>query len=211
MSTINNGMKLNFDFALTTHCQAKCRSCARTNPETGEKADWLELRHMDLGVFRKTLENSSIEIEQIQFCGEFGDPMMHPEVEQFVDTALEYSKFVNINTNGGLRGEEWYAMMATKYPRRLSIKWGIDGTDAETNSKYREGVNWDRAMRNMRSWFSSGGQGSWHFLIFEWNWHQVTEAKKLAQDIGCQIQFKVNNRLWGRISPENLVKLKDLL
>ena len=46
-------MKYRFDFALTTYCQAKCRSCARTNEVTGDKEDWLELKHMDLGIFQK--------------------------------------------------------------------------------------------------------------------------------------------------------------
>ena len=137
--------------------------------------------------------------------------MMHPQVENFVDSALEHASRVQINTNGGLRNPQWYHDMAIKYPGRLGIKWGIDGTDAVTNSKYREGVNWDRAIDNMSSWFSAGGDGKWHFIIFEWNWFQVPSAKLLAQDIGCEIEFKVNNRSWGKISLENLIKVKDLI
>ena len=48
-------MKHSFDFALTTYCQAKCRSCARTNEETGEKNEWVKLKHMDLEVFKRRL------------------------------------------------------------------------------------------------------------------------------------------------------------
>lgn len=204
-------MKQSFDFALTTYCQAKCRSCARTNPDTGEKADWLELRHMDLNVFRTTLEATKMDIHGVQFCGEFGDPMMHPDIEKFIDVGLEYAENVQINTNGGLRSADWYQRMAKKHPRTLYIKWGIDGTDAETNSKYREGVDWNRAMSNMRSWFGAGGQGSWHFLVFDWNWHQIPTVRQIADELGCQLNIKVNNRSWGKITPENLVKARELL
>lgn len=166
---------------------------------------------MDLNVFRTTLEAAKMDIHSIQFCGEFGDPMMHPDVEQFVEAALRHSEKVQINTNGGLRSPDWYQRMAEKYPQVLSIKWGIDGTDADTNSKYREGVDWHRAMANMRSWFSAGGAGSWHFIVFDWNWHQIPEAQSIAADIGCKLDIKVNGRSWGKITPDNLVKARAFI
>ena len=45
-------MKHSIDFALTTYCQARCRSCARTNHDTGEKIDWLKLEHMDINLYK---------------------------------------------------------------------------------------------------------------------------------------------------------------
>jgi len=38
------------EFALTTYCQAKCRSCARTNQDTGEtyKLNFIELSIYDV-------------------------------------------------------------------------------------------------------------------------------------------------------------------
>lgn len=204
-------MKYRFDFALTTYCQAKCRSCARTNQETGNKEDWLELKHMDHGIFSKRLESMrGKDISYILFCGEFGDPMMHPKVTDFVETSFNYTKLVQINTNGGLRNPEWYKTQALKWnlgkinPKEgLEIYWGIDGTDDDTNQLYREGVDTNRAFENMRSWFSNGGKGTWAFLIFDWNWMQIPEAYEIAKDIGCKLEFKFNNRSYGRITEEN--------
>jgi hypothetical protein len=215
-------MKYNFDFALTTHCQARCRSCARTDENTGGKEDWLKLTHMDIEIFNKRLTSFSKDIGYIQFCGELGDPMMHPRIREFIDTALLYTDRVNINTNGGLRNPNWYKNLAkdyghpsSKYPsKRVYIKFGIDGTDHDTNWLYREGVDWQRAMDNMKFWFSEGGNGSWHFIIFDWNWHQIPEAAKLAKDIGCEVEFKFNNRNHGLITDENkkiaLMLLEDI-
>jgi len=201
---INICMKHSFDFALTTYCQAKCRSCARTNPSTGEQADWLELKHMDLDVFKRVLSQSkNIQYDWIQFCGELGDPMMHPKVEDFIVEANKYvTTMIHVNTNGGLRNPDWYARMARDYPR-LRIKFGVDGTDHDTNWLYREGVDWQRAMDNMTAWFTNGGAGAWHFLIFDWNWHQIPEAVDIAKKIGAPLEFKINNRQWGLITEEN--------
>lgn len=205
-------MKKSFDFALTTYCQAKCRSCERTNESTGEKVDWLKLQHMKFDTFKRVIDEGNFEekLRYIQFCGELGDPMMHPEVSKFVDYSFRVADRVHINTNGGLRHPDWYRDWALD-GRRLRIKFGIDGTDHDTNWKYREGVNWQRAMDNMNAWFTNGGRGAWHFLIFEWNWHQIPLAQQMADDIGCEIEFKFNNRTWGLISEENRKTAVELI
>lgn len=207
-------MKHEIDFALTTYCQARCRSCARTNETTGKKEDWLELKHMDLNVYKRIVETSDIFADkdniEVTYCGEFGDPMMHPLVNDFIEYTAPRVNILIINTNGGLRKPEWYAEMAQKYSN-LRINWGVDGADHDTNWLYREGVDWQRAMDNMRAWFSNTDNGSWQFLIFDWNWHQIPEAKRLAEEMGCEIEFKFNQRSWGLISNENRTAAYALL
>jgi molybdenum cofactor biosynthesis enzyme MoaA len=200
------------DFALTTYCQAKCRSCARTNQDTGDKEDWLELKHMDLDVFRRTLESShNIPLGCIEFCGEFGDPMMHPKIDEFIETALEFAPSVEIVTNGGLRTPDWYEKIAKKYKNRLKISFAIDGASHDINWKYREGVDWQRAMDNMIAYTGANGKCSWWFIIFEWNWHQISTAYKMANDIGINITFKYNQRLFGLITPESKLKAATII
>ena len=58
-------MIYNFDFWLTTYCQAKCRSCARTNQDTGEEADFLVPSHMKLETFENRLKGFPHEIGYI--------------------------------------------------------------------------------------------------------------------------------------------------
>jgi len=200
------------DFALTTYCQAKCRSCARTNDVTGEKEDWLELKHMDLDIFKSTLNASpNIKLTDIEFCGEFGDPMMHPRVDKFIETALEYAPRVVISTNGGLRNHSWYADIAKKYGNKLYIMWAIDGATHDVNWKYREGVDFNKAFENMKSYTQAGGIGEWWYLLFEWNWHQIPLARKLAKEIGVSVRFRYNNRMFGLITPESRIQAEDLL
>lgn len=210
-------MRHEFDFALTTYCQAKCRSCARTNEETGEKEDWLELKHMDFDMFKSRVEFSKLfqdpERVEVTFCGEYGDPMMHPRITDFIEYTAPKCRQLAINTNGGLRQPEWYAELGKRW-KHVRINWGIDGTDAEINGLYREGVNFERAMENMFAWFGKdgeGGRGEWQFLIFDWNWHQIPEAYEIAKMHDINIRFKFNQRGFGLITHENRQTAYELL
>lgn len=203
-----------FDFAITTHCQAACRSCPRTDPDSGTTASWLKVEHMPYEVFSNIIDSSQIINESAFhaiFCGEYGDPMMHPEITKFIDKAFEQFHTIEINTNGGLRKPEWYEMIAKKYKDNLQINFGIDGTDHETNWKYRTGVDWERAMNNMLAFHKHGGIATWHFLVFEWNWHQLPEVERISKDNGLGVMYKINNRRWGKVSPEGYKYAKDFM
>ena len=203
----------NIEIALTTHCQAKCRSCARTNLDTGEKVQWLKLEHFPLNTYSKILNSTKRYISDVKFCGEFGDPMMHPQVKEFINETFKYNPqmTIDINTNGGLRNQKFYRELASWYPRTLRLHWGIDGADHDTNWKYREGVDFKRAMSNMQTWFNWNGSGDWHFIIFAWNYKQIPLVKQMAEDIGCAMRFKYNVREFGRITPEQRKHSQDLL
>lgn len=209
--------RFEFDFALTTYCQAKCRSCVRTDLDTGEPAEWLKPKHMDPAFFKKCIDNlEGLNIDAIEFCGELGDPMMHPKINFFIDYALFICDEVVISTNGGLRNPEFYIDIAAinrlKSNRKsVAINWGIDGVTHNVNDMYRTGVNFNRAMDNMLSWFSHGGEGQWMFLVFEWNVHQIRKAKKIAAENNIKIDFKINNRQWGKIRPNQIKEVEDIL
>ena len=202
---------LAFDFALTSYCQSRCKTCPRTNRETGEPEDWLVIRHVPFDKFKKNTLGFTKEIEFIKFCGATGDPMMHPQIDKFIETALEFAPSVRISTNGGLRTPDWYESIAKKYKNRLEINFAIDGATHDVNWMYREGVDWHRAIDNMTSYMSAGGRGSWWFIIFEWNWHQIPEANSLANDIGIDLMVRYNNRDFGLITPESQIKADAII
>jgi len=212
---LNISMEINtqIDFAITTYCQAKCRSCQRTNEDTGEVNSWLTPTHMSYTVFDNILKKAPSNLYIAQFCGELGDPMMHPKITDFTNRAFAEPsvKTVVINTNGGLRTPDWYTTMGEEFGGDLQIIFGIDGMSHETNWKYREGVDWQRAMDNMLAFTASGGNAGWHFIIFDWNWQEVQDAYNFARQIRIPITIKYNNRDFGLISDENRIKCNELL
>lgn len=204
--------KLRFDIAISSYCQAKCPSCARTNPDTLEKVDWLQPSHINVEVFKKIVD-SAVKMDPnvvFQFCGELGDPLMHPNIEELIDYAMEYSNGVEVNTNGGLRNSEFFKKMAEKWEyvgdysaedaKMLKFIFGIDGMTKESSEAYRVAVDWERAITNMETWANNGGRGEWHFILFEHNWQEIPMAIRLAEIIDYPIFFKFNGRDYGMIS-----------
>ncbi|MDA9302673.1 radical SAM protein [bacterium] len=181
------------EFGITNHCQAKCPACARTGLD-------FTLEHMNVKTFEKAIQHQPLQDTLIRLCGEIGDAMMHPDIEQFVEIALARTKKVTISTNGGLRNPEWYTYMGQKFGDRLAIIFGIDGTDSETNNMYRIGVDYERAMDNMKAYADSPGKAVWQFIVFVHNMHQLSESKLMATQIGAKHLFLINRDKFNGLS-----------
>ena len=171
---------------------------------------------MDLAKFKTIVEDESFRWGMITFCGEHGDPMMHPQIEEFIEMAFVASgKGVRVCTNGGLRNEIFYAKLAKNYhhnPRKkLVLLFGIDGSTPETNTKYRIGVNTEQALKNLKAYKRHNGIGYWEYLIFDHNWKDIIPAAKLAKKIKSPIRFKFNERAFGKISNKNKEKADAIL
>lgn len=205
-------MRTDIEIALTSHCNANCPTCARTDFNTFKKHDWLELRHLSTEEYWRVVD-CGIDFGTITYCGEFGDPVMHPEIEQFIKSTIEKypDTEIEISTNTGIRSNKWWANLAENYHNNLYLRFAIDGVDQESNEKYRIGVDFNKAFTNMKSFIDNYGQGTWHFLVFTWNWHLIPQAAKMAKDIGINIHFKINNRNYGCVTPDERVKAIKLI
>jgi molybdenum cofactor biosynthesis enzyme MoaA len=189
-----------FEIAPTTYCQARCYPCQRCETGwTGKVRSDLKITHMPIALFNNIVTQifdtyQSNKITHIRLCGDAGDPMMHPDIEQFVKSVLVGCQHVGIHTNGGLRQPAWYTHAGEAYGEHLYIMFGIDGTDHDTNWKYREGVDWQRAMDNMLAFKKAGGYTIWQFVIFPWNLHQIEAAAAIANDNSIKMKFIVNDK-----------------
>jgi len=202
---------ISIDFAITSYCQARCRTCPRTNEHTGEQSEWLTATHQDYDTFERNTNNMTTQINQIIFCGQAGDPMMHPHITKFVDHAFKLTDEVIINTNGGLRSTKWYKDMGEKYGQSLQIVFGIDGADHDTNWKYREGVDFNKAFENMTAYAQTYAVARWDFLIFEWNYHQIPEVAVMAKEINASVNYKFNTQKHGLLDPNKITMVKEMI
>ena len=207
-----------FDFALTSYCQAGCPTCARYNQKDGSLT--IKPTHMDFNKF-EIMFLSDLTIwknKQILFCGEFGDPMMHPKVRDFIDVVmLSPCHSLKINTNGGIRSPKFYKQLVERYDR-LGFEFGIDGLTNDTN-KYRYGVNTSLALQNMQTaakYISDSSSDSksivWKFLVFDYNYTEVPEVLKLAKKWGIKkVLIYINARDFHIISQTNLRRLSTAI
>ena len=186
-----------FNFEITNYCQARCNTCHRSNPDgSGNPRTDFQLNHMDISLFENFIRSlPQDKITHIRLFGERGDPMMHPEIEKFIDSVAYRNITLGIATNGGLRQPSWYSHIAQKYNKKIKIIFGIDGIDHETNWKYRTGVNWDRAWSNMMSFKNNGGNTIWQYIIFPWNVHQIDQVIDIANLHGLNLFFIINEKI----------------
>lgn len=200
-------MQYEFEFNVTTYCQAKCKSCVRT---ILDNAGELKISHSDLSHFYNAVNNINLPPEQciISLCGELGDPMMHPDIDKIIKIFTDRGFEVNVHTNGGIRNQEFYKELSNN--NMVKFFFGIDGINADMNEKYREGVDFDRAFDNMLEWFSHSRRGAWQFIVFEWNKHAVVDAYNIAKISNIPISFIINRREYGFVGFDEIDKLKDL-
>lgn len=198
-----------FDFALTSYCQAGCPTCARHTLGTSNLK--VKLVHMDLKKFENIIfrDLSFWKDKDIIFCGEFGDPMAHPKIKDFIEIImLTKCTVLRINTNGGIRTPDFYKKLLLKYDK-LSFEFGIDGLTNEMN-KYRYGVNTNLALRNLNAvaqYNTNNMEDSvvWKYLVFNYNYEQVFDVLKIAKEWNVKkVLIYINNRNYHKITNLNL-------
>ena len=169
------------EVSFTTYCNANCPLCIRTDKKTGKKKESLPLWHYDIDKFKTLCDQlDTTQIRSIHFCGDYGDPMMHPHIEQAIDYAiLQKGMLVQVDTNGGVRDKEWYKKIAERYEGKLYINFSIDGFDQATNSIYRVDVDFEKAKENCTTFAKYNlwpGNCNWQMLIFNQNYHQIFDV-----------------------------------
>jgi len=129
------------EFNITNHCNAKCPLCPRFI--TGTENVKVPLIHLSKNVIIDTFKNH----KNILFCGDFGDPFMHPDIEEIIKASYDLGVILLIHTNGGLRNNDFFYRVATLYPN-VKIIFSIDGLK-DTNHIYRKNVDFDLAFSNL--------------------------------------------------------------
>lgn len=174
---------------ISTNCNLFCKGCIRTNkfefgktvnPALPEKNQFL-----DPIILEKILEsNAGQKIKEIQFCGTIDDPLMHPQLFDFLKIIYKNPKIkVQLHTNASLRNPKYFAEMA-KYMRPHSeVMFSIDGLE-NTNHLYRIGANWHKIIENAESYIKAGGKAVWQYIEFPWNEQDTKDAEKLATQMG---------------------------
>jgi MoaA/NifB/PqqE/SkfB family radical SAM enzyme len=180
----------------SSRCNSQCPMCSRYTGEGFVQPD-LEEGDLSAEIFYKlfTKEFAS-QLEHVYFSGVYGDPCLNKLLPEFVNYLMDNGcKSISIDTNGGYRGEDWWASLARQ---NVLINFALDGTDNEALEKYRIGVKYDKAYANLKAFVAAGGNAQWNFIVFKHNEHQVETAKKLAEELGAKFRLKVTQKFRGK-------------
>lgn len=169
----------------TTYCNSFCPGCSR-NVEGGEINPHISLQHMGMKTWGKLFEDNSISA--LTLNGNFGDPMMNPNIVQMLDKVANIGNItdmVSIHTNGGLRSLEHWQELANVLQKfkKHEVVFSIDGLE-DTNHIHRRGIDFKKIINNAKEFISHGGTAHWRMIIFDHNKHQVQKAKEFARSLG---------------------------
>jgi len=170
----------------TSHCNLKCPQCARTGLD-GKLNPNVEWNSMTLDDYKRLLSPSFLkQLEQIFFCGNYGDAVAGFNFFDCVEYLRKYNVPLTIYTNGSLRHTNFWKDLAGILDDKCKVIFAIDGLE-DTNSIYRVNSDFNKVIENAKAFINNGGIARWDYLVFEHNHHQVEEAKQLAKDIGFKI------------------------
>lgn len=129
---------------ITTRCNLSCPACARTQlkppPSTMSREDFSRVLANLPHAFRVVLVG-------------LGEPLMHPEVVDFIELAVAQERRVGLVTNGMLLDSDLSRALAKS--GLTSITFSLDAADQSTANRVRPGSNIKKISENI------------HFLIDE--------------------------------------------
>lgn len=193
------------ELEITSGCNAACPGCART-----QNLDILDEQSFTLEDLKRIFPTrNSINGKIFKFCGVLGDPAYNVECVDMVEYLAYNGGWCQLSTNGGIQPAHWWEKLGniSRETNNLDISFCVDGHEA-TNYIYRVNVVWRSVMRNMQAYSNAGGQGTWIYIVFDHNEHELDKARTAASDLG----FKFATRTGMRNSYHDwvaLIKKKD--
>ena len=187
---------------ITNRCQASCPMCLRNihggidNPSL-ISADWT------LEQFQNIFNEEVLsQISIINFCGDFGDPIINNNLIDMCRYAKDKRSDISviIHTNGSAQTVQWWGSLAVALPKNHSVIFALDGLD-NTHSLYRIGTNYNTIIKNAKAFIDAGGNAEWMFIRFKHNEHQVEEAKLISEKLGFSKFSTKESKRFGKQYP----------
>jgi len=187
-------------FELSSHCNSKCPQCPRYDMFGNVHKD-LNITHLDLNIIKKLPLEKMKNLKNISFCGNFGDPLMHPELNEIID--FFHDQKISISTNASLRNKDWWYDLGKN--KNITVTFCIDGIGRE-HELYRRNTSYEKIIENAKSFIRAGGMAVWQFIVFQHNEHQINEANELSKQMGFkEIKFIYSDRF----DTDNVWKVYD--
>lgn len=201
---MSSGNLVAIDFEIASTCNAVCPVCIRRNH--GQLAEFSQ-QYRTAEEVQRILSDTIHQLQHIQFCGNYGDPMTNPEILDICEWIRGENEHVSIriSTNGGIGSPKHYKRLGQL---GVHLIWGIDGASKEVNELHRVRVDFDKVMRNMDEYLSDIKDGTyheWQYIVWQENVHELEEAIKIAHSKNIKVFYirRPNGADWGPIHVYN--------
>ena len=128
-----------FHIELTNICTLKCAGCARTMFIDQWPQHWRN-HSLDIEQLLKFLD-CDLQGKILTLCGNYGDPIYHPDFLNIVSKFKQRGAVVDIITNGSYKKQEWWHELGTLLTDQDSVAFSVDGIP-DNFTQYRVNANW---------------------------------------------------------------------
>ena len=168
---------------LTFRCNAKCPACHRLRIDKINLNDPKYTYTLDSfkQLFYPELLNN---LQWLVLNGNFGDSVMNKQFREIISYVKEHGTKVLIHTNGGIHNDAYWSDVGRILKKGDIINFDLDGL-ADTHHIYRINTKFDEVLSNAKSVIdNTKASVHWKYIVFEYNKHQVDQARKLAKELG---------------------------
>jgi MoaA/NifB/PqqE/SkfB family radical SAM enzyme len=177
---------------LTSRCTLMCPRCQRTAHPNELTIQDVSPATISATVTKKNFPN----LRFVTFCGNYGDPIYHPQFHEIVEHVKKEGLKINFDTNASYRNRAWWQKTASMLARSDRATFSIDGLE-DTNPVYRVNARWPDIMIAVEE-MRDRARLIWKFIVFRHNQHQIEEAKSLAKRLGFdEFKLRRSNRYDG--------------
>jgi sulfatase maturation enzyme AslB (radical SAM superfamily) len=169
------------------------------------KNNTFEKRDLDWDIFKNVVDDPNKN--KFTLCGNTGDPIYYPKFIEAIEYIKSKNKAFNLNTNGSGKSLDWHKKWISFTDSRDHITISIDGLH-DTSSIYRIGQKTEDSfelLEYLGKLYHADPKKSarvkWDFIIFNFNQHQIKQAKELADSIPVNINFVRSGRWDGLEDP----------
>jgi radical SAM protein with 4Fe4S-binding SPASM domain len=167
-------------------CNLRCPSCPVGN---GLALRWPA---MPFALYQEIINVSSRTLKQLSLFN-YGEPLLCPEIDRYVDYAKRSGiKRVTIHTNGLLLSEDMGVRIITAGLDRLTIS--IDAVDTYAYNQYRLGGDFETLLGNIRQFMMSRNrlgkalpEVEGQFIVMAHNEHQMGKFADLCGELGLDV------------------------
>ena len=171
----------------TRRCTLACPRCERTTfiDKFGKKNFSIDVLNIDY--FLNFLDT---KVDQINFCGNLGDPIYHKDFLKLVKMSKTKSNSVNITTNGSRKSKAWWNELVSFLDENDHIDFSIDGTP-DNFTEYRINGDWDSVKTGIDICTKSKVTTTWKYIPFSFNEDNIEYVKSLSTSLGID-NFKLD-------------------
>jgi len=162
---------LNID--ITHRCALECLRCSRQREfrNHGLKVPGEDISMKDFKTLARFYEN-------ISFCGQLSDPVHHPKFIEMLKYLYENNVIAEVHNASSLKSKSWYIKAFQANPDACWI-FGIDGLPEQSHI-YRVNQDGPKLYDIMLEAKKYVKKVMWQYIIFNYNEHNLDEAKRMA-------------------------------